>query len=104
MNKLSSATPPRQSATHERASEALARESHVPIDHVAQLYEREWAALTAGAHITGFLTILTIRNVREILRQRPHPAGASAASASWEVEARAHAQIAPPDRTVLSLV
>jgi Protein of unknown function (DUF3562) len=56
---------------HERAIEALAREAHVPIDQVAQLYEHELAVLTVDARITGFLTILTTRKVREILRQRP---------------------------------
>ena len=70
MNRLSLSTHPRESSTHERAIEALARESHVPIDHVAQLYEHELAGLTVGARITGFLTILTTRKVREILRQR----------------------------------
>jgi len=68
MNRLSSSTHPHESATHERAIEALARQSHVSIDHVAPLDEREWAALTVGARITGFLTILTTRKVREILR------------------------------------
>ena len=39
-------------------------------DDVAQLYAREWAALTARAHITSFLPILVTRKVRAILRQR----------------------------------
>ena len=68
MHRLSSSTHPRESATHERAIADLARQSHVLIDHVAQLDERELAALTVGARITGFLTILTIWKVREILR------------------------------------
>ena len=68
MNRLSLSTHPRESSTHERAIEDLARQSHVSIDQVAQLYERELAALKVGARITGFLTILTIRKVREILR------------------------------------
>jgi hypothetical protein len=68
MNRLSSSTHPRESATHERTIADLARQSHVSIDHVAQLDERELAALTVGSRITGFLTILTIRKVREILR------------------------------------
>ena len=70
MNRLSSSTYPGESSTHERAIEALARESHVPIDQVAQLYELELTALKAGARITGFLTILTTRKVRALLRQR----------------------------------
>ena len=70
MNRPASSTHPGESSTHERAIEALARQSHVPINHVAQLYARELAALAVGAHITGFLTVLTTRKVREILRQR----------------------------------
>ena len=74
MTLLASATHPHNSAAHEGAIEALAREAHVPIEQVAQLYAHELAVLTAGARITGFLTILTIRKVREILRQgRHHP-------------------------------
>ena len=77
MNRLSASAQPRDSSTHGRAIEALAHEAHVPIEHVAQLYAHELAVLTVGASITGFLTILTTRKVREILRQRSHPAGAS---------------------------
>src|SRR5437764_10320461 len=73
MIMLASATHPRDSAAHEGAIEVLAREAHVPIEQVAQLYTRELAVLTAGARITGFLTILTTRKVREILRQGRHP-------------------------------
>jgi hypothetical protein len=50
----------------------LARESHVSIDEVAKLYEKERERLGAGARITGFLAILTLRNVRETLRKRNH--------------------------------
>lgn len=65
-------THPRESSTHERAIEALARQFHVPIEQVAQLYEGELAGLAVGARITGFLTIITTRKVREVLRQRSH--------------------------------
>ena len=37
---------------------------------VARLYEDEWAELEDGARITGFLAILTTRNVREMRRRR----------------------------------
>jgi Protein of unknown function (DUF3562) len=99
MHRLSSPTPPRESTTHERAIEALAQQSHVPVDQVTQLYERELTALTVGARITGFLAILTTRKVREILRQRHHPAYDPAAPAPRTVDTRAQAQTAPPDRT-----
>jgi hypothetical protein len=104
MNRLSSSTHPRESSTHERAIEDLARQSHVSINQVAQLYERELAALKVGARITGFLTILTIRKVRELLRQRRHPARTPEAPAPREVDTRAQAQTAAPDRTVRSSV
>jgi hypothetical protein len=48
----------------------LAEESQVPIDDVATLYEHQRAELAVGAHITKFLDIFAIRNVRAILRQR----------------------------------
>jgi hypothetical protein len=68
MNRLFSSTHAHESSTHERAIETLAQQSHVSIDQVAQLYERELAALKVGARITSFLTILTTRKVRAILR------------------------------------
>jgi hypothetical protein len=75
---LASATHPHNSAAHEGAIEALAREAHMPIEQVAQLYARELVVLTAGARITSFLTILTTRKVREILRHGRHPMRAPA--------------------------
>ena len=104
MNRLASSTQPRDSSTHERAIEVLARQSHVPIEQVARLYKHELAVLTVGARITSFLTILTTRKVREILRQRSHPACAPEAPTPREVDAGAQAQTAAPDRTVGSPV
>jgi hypothetical protein len=54
----------------QRAIAFLAQETQVPLDEVARLYEDEWAELEEGARITGFLAILTTRNVREMLRRR----------------------------------
>ena len=51
-------TPPHDSPVHARDIEILAREAHVPLDDVAQLYARELAALTAGARITSVLPYL----------------------------------------------
>jgi len=48
----------------------LARESHVSIAEVAQLYAEERARLAAGARITGYLAVLTLRNVRATLLAR----------------------------------
>jgi hypothetical protein len=64
------------STAHQRDIEALAREAHVPVEEVTQLYAYEWAALAARARITSFLPILTTRKVRAILQKRhaPRPA------------------------------
>ncbi len=48
----------------------LARESRVPIEDVAKLYEHERAELAVGARLTTFLHVFAIRNVQEILRKR----------------------------------
>ncbi len=57
-------------ADHRRAIESLAEQARVPVAEVARLYEEKRAALGMGARITGFLAILTVRNVREALRRR----------------------------------
>lgn len=54
----------------QRAIELLARESRLPINEVAQLYEDERAGLAVDARITRFLPILALRKVRALLRQR----------------------------------
>jgi hypothetical protein len=83
-------TPPYDRTAHARDLEALARETHVPFEDVAQLYDRELAALAAGARITYYLPVLATRKVRALLRHRRHPARAPAA-----VEAPAHTP--PPE-------
>jgi hypothetical protein len=54
----------------QRAIERLARQSQVPIDEVALLYEDAWAQLEVSARIRGFLGIFALRNVRKMLRRR----------------------------------
>ena len=54
----------------QRAIESLSKESRIPLDQVAKLYERERAELAVGARITAFLPILAIRKVRAALRLR----------------------------------
>ena len=71
---------------HQRAIEHLARESQMPVDEVAQLYEEARTKLEVGARIRGFLGIFAIRNVRKTLRQRKLQASALAlciACAGW---------------------
>jgi hypothetical protein len=54
----------------EPAVEFLARESHLPVGDVEQLYVDEMAKLALGARINSFLSIFAIRNVRELLLKR----------------------------------
>jgi hypothetical protein len=60
----------RKGSHDQRAIEFLAEESQVPVNEVAQLYERALAELGVGARIRSFLGIFAIRNVRKILSQR----------------------------------
>jgi len=79
-------TPLHASAAPQRDLEDLARDARVPLETVYQLYAREWATLAAGARITHFLPVLTLRKVRAILRQQlppsraPNPANACVTS------------------------
>lgn len=52
-----------------RAIELLARESGVPFDQVAQLYEHEQARHQLEARVKKFVPIFTFRSVQEKLRQ-----------------------------------
>ena len=63
-------TPQETQPDQKRIVAFLALESQVPIDDVAKLYERERAELAVGAHVTKFLHIFAIRNVKKILRKR----------------------------------
>jgi Protein of unknown function (DUF3562) len=60
----------------QRSLEHLARESQVPLDEVARLYDDARVDLAAGARITSFLGIFALRNVRKLLRQRKLQASA----------------------------
>jgi hypothetical protein len=55
-----------------RAIERLARETELPIDEVAALYELERRALDETAKVKRFLPIFALRSVREQLLKR-HP-------------------------------
>ena len=73
-------------SVHQRTIEHLARESQVPVEEVAQLYDDARAELEIGARIKGFLGIFAIRNVRGLLRKRKLQASALAlciAVAGW---------------------
>jgi hypothetical protein len=54
----------------QQALELLARESAMPVNEVARLYEDARAGLEAGARIKDYVGIFALRNVRNMLRQR----------------------------------
>lgn len=86
-------------SVHQRTIEHLARESQVPVDEVAQLYDNARAELEAGARIKGFIGIFAIRNVRRLLRQRKLQASALVlciAFAGWPGIADAALLSSPP--------
>ena len=62
--------PQSRQADQTRIIESLARQSEIPINEVARLYESELAELKVGAQITSFLHIFATRNVQETLRTR----------------------------------
>ncbi len=62
---------------------ALAAQCRVPINEVATLYEHERAVLAADAHVTKFLHIFAIRNVREMLSKRVLGTGHTFIAASY---------------------
>ena len=59
----------RKESHHRSAIEFLARESEVPVNQVAMLYEKARAELEVDARITDYLGIFAFRNVRKMLRQ-----------------------------------
>jgi len=52
------------------AVENLALESHVPIDDVSDMYEKELVKLKIGAQISAYIPIFAIRSVRKMLKKR----------------------------------
>jgi uncharacterized protein DUF3562 len=61
----------REESTHRDVGvEFLAKESNVPVDDVARLYENEVTRIGFGARILHFVPIFALRNVREMLRRR----------------------------------
>ena len=57
--------------------DALAKKTHTQRNVVKRLYETELAALSAEARVTGFLSVLACRRVKEVLRARKASAGAA---------------------------
>jgi hypothetical protein len=63
-------TSPR--ACPEPVISALAQRLHVPVSDVGAIYAKELARLAADARIEGFLSVLALRNTREILQDPAH--------------------------------
>ena len=66
------ATPTRafaNSKNHQTSKEAIAKETHTPIDEVDKIYEQELRVLASDAKITQYLGVLTTRRVRAKLRK-----------------------------------
>jgi len=64
-----SADSPDKPIDHKRVVAFLATKSTLPLDEVTRLYEHEWAGLEASARIKRFVTVLTIRRVRDLFRK-----------------------------------
>ena len=55
------------------AIDQLAQETRRPMEEVKKIYGDVLARLRSGAQIQSFLTLLTSKNVREILRKTGKP-------------------------------
>jgi hypothetical protein len=64
---------PSQPSDQKQTIELLARQSKLPIDEVARIYEHEHAELEGSARVKTYLSIFALRNVQETLRQRSLP-------------------------------
>jgi hypothetical protein len=59
------------------AIEGLAKETNSATEQVEKAYAETLERLSADARIRDFLTVLTIKNVRELLRKNRNPQGVS---------------------------
>lgn len=68
---MASSTPRRfrGSGNHQTKKEAIAEETHTPIDEIAKLYDEELDTLAADAKITQYLGVLASKRVRMKLRK-----------------------------------
>jgi hypothetical protein len=48
----------------------LADEFRIPIEHVLPLYERELKNLRDSARVTSYISVLTIKHVRDALQEK----------------------------------
>jgi len=59
----------RDAARHKAAIDALAVETHQPIERIQPQYEQVVQRLQQGATVYEFLSVCALRNVRQILRK-----------------------------------
>jgi hypothetical protein len=96
--------PPRfvESSAHVRAIEFLADDTHLPVDQIAEIYQREFAKLALDANIQNYLPVLTMRKVREALRLQ-HNANIQLAKRSGDQPSQTVLQWCPVRNRVLLL-
>lgn len=62
----------RQQQVREQTIAALAKESHVELDQVRELYDATHASLSAQARIKTFVGVIATRIVRSALQETEH--------------------------------
>lgn len=65
-----SIAPAMSTSKHDQIIEALARETHVSIDRVREIYELECSRLDAGARVKTFVSVIATRLVRNALQSK----------------------------------
>jgi hypothetical protein len=68
MNSLSE--PGGEAARHERAISSLHVRTGAPLVEVRRLFAQEFSRLELGAKVRSYLSVLTVRNVRGMLRRK----------------------------------
>ena len=62
----------RQQKVDDQAIEALAKETHVEVDRIRELYQTAHAQLAAQARIKTYLSVIATRLVRSALQSSSH--------------------------------
>ena len=60
--------PPSDPIDHHEAIDTLATQLRAPYRLVERIYDSEFARLTAGARLNGYVAIMTVRNVKNIVQ------------------------------------
>lgn len=62
--------PGKEAASHERAIGSLSDRTGAPLVEVRRLFAKEFSRLEVGAKVRSYLAVLTVSNVRAILRRK----------------------------------